>query len=474
MAADTPVVPEDAGRVERIEVGGGVYWRRYNSELRPPLFELMMPDGSFVDANISTEEEARAFAQALASAPAGGGAAITSAMRDAGYKAFGATCYQGLGEPQKGWAEHAIAIYEAMERARVAAAPQPQAAPEGDDSYGSFANQIDARPLAAAQGAEVDLAGVEALVAAHRTAVEDFRDWGPKGSMRADVEARYEAARRAADEAGCAILDAIRILLAPPADVADLIDVYGAEMFDAGVVDAREPDHKAATARTALDTAIASKDLKIACAEAMIKVQAGRLDEAGAHLQDAREELAAFSQGAGAGVTDAGRLIDTDTPRKGQILAWCDHDADTYFEGGKPDARARLTTYAAHADGMSRAPTGFHILEWGGAYNENTHEFDGGSMPDWWFVAGSDFEVAANPILWWPLPERNSAASNHNAGALASRIRLRIEATAEQGGDSITINHSLAREVVRALDPNRCARIEVVSRPVTGGDGWEG
>ena len=32
------------------------------------------------------------------------------------------------------------------------------------------------------------------------------------------------------------------------------------------------------------------------------------------------------------------------------------------------------------------------------------HFFAGAHMPDWWFVAGSDFECAANPTHWMPLP----------------------------------------------------------------------
>lgn len=90
-------------------------------------------------------------------------------------------------------------------------------------------------------------------------------------------------------------------------------------------------------------------------------------------------------------------------PRDGtSILAWCDHDADPYFlEGGK-----RLTLYGAHAEGMSHAPTGFHILEWGGGFDDSTWEYPNqASLPDWWFVAGSEHEVAANPTHWMPLPE---------------------------------------------------------------------
>lgn len=89
-----------------------------------------------------------------------------------------------------------------------------------------------------------------------------------------------------------------------------------------------------------------------------------------------------------------------DAPKNEPILAWCDHEADPRYEGD------RLTLYAAHAEGLSHAPTGFHIIEWGGAWDDNTWEYQGGSMPDWWFVAGSEFEIAANPTHWAPLPPR--------------------------------------------------------------------
>ena len=98
-------------------------------------------------------------------------------------------------------------------------------------------------------------------------------------------------------------------------------------------------------------------------------------------------------------------------PRDKPILAWCDHEADPHSEdGGKT-----LTLYAAHAEGMSHAPTGRHIIEWGGAFDE-TAEW-GGSLPDWWFVAGSQFEVAANPIAWCLIPDPPSRPQTKEAGA---------------------------------------------------------
>lgn len=87
-------------------------------------------------------------------------------------------------------------------------------------------------------------------------------------------------------------------------------------------------------------------------------------------------------------------------PKDRPILAYCDHEADPYHEGES------LTLYAAHAEGMDHAPTGFHIIEWGGAFDDSSHEEPNAAhLPDWWFVVGSEFEKAANPIAWTDLPE---------------------------------------------------------------------
>ena len=87
-------------------------------------------------------------------------------------------------------------------------------------------------------------------------------------------------------------------------------------------------------------------------------------------------------------------------PKDRPILVWCDHEADPFIGGKTADGRDFLTLYAAHSEGMSHAPTGYHIVEWGGAFDDSSWEYTGASLPDWWFVAGSDFEVAANPVLW--------------------------------------------------------------------------
>ncbi|AKR55744.1 Phage protein [Devosia sp. H5989] len=90
-------------------------------------------------------------------------------------------------------------------------------------------------------------------------------------------------------------------------------------------------------------------------------------------------------------------------PKDRPILAWCDHEADPYHDGD------RLTIYAAHAEGLSYAPTGFHIVEWGGGFTDvGEYGVVEASLPDWWFVCGSEFECAANPTQWCDLPEARS------------------------------------------------------------------
>lgn len=91
------------------------------------------------------------------------------------------------------------------------------------------------------------------------------------------------------------------------------------------------------------------------------------------------------------------RPIET-APKDGTaIVGWCVHAADPYFEN---ESAGRLTTYGAHAEGLSRVQDGPHVVVWGGEYDDT----DDGYIPDWWFLAGSDFETVANPTHWMPLP----------------------------------------------------------------------
>ena len=98
--------------------------------------------------------------------------------------------------------------------------------------------------------------------------------------------------------------------------------------------------------------------------------------------------------------------IDT-APKDVPILAYCNHEVDVGLE-----ANGRtMTLYAAHWDGLSHCSTGVHIVEWGGGWDDRTYEdSSGGHLPDWWFVAGSEFEVAANPTHWMPLPPSPEAS----------------------------------------------------------------
>lgn len=86
-------------------------------------------------------------------------------------------------------------------------------------------------------------------------------------------------------------------------------------------------------------------------------------------------------------------------PRDGTpILGWCVHEADPYQEGD------RLTTYGAHAEGLSRVDDGPHVLVWGGEYSERDWESGRDEyIPAWWFLSTSEFEVVGNPVLWSPI-----------------------------------------------------------------------
>lgn len=87
-------------------------------------------------------------------------------------------------------------------------------------------------------------------------------------------------------------------------------------------------------------------------------------------------------------------------PKDRPIVGWCVHDADPYYIDS-----SRLTLYGGHAEGLSNVQDGPHILEWGGSFDDSSYEYGGAWMPDWWFLSGSDFEVAANPVCWTYLTE---------------------------------------------------------------------
>lgn len=87
-------------------------------------------------------------------------------------------------------------------------------------------------------------------------------------------------------------------------------------------------------------------------------------------------------------------------PKDQPILGLCRNECSDESCGGPT-----LCLYHGHAEGLGHVSDGPHVLEWGGAWDDNTHEYQGGWMPDWWFRSDSEFEVAANPIAWMEIPD---------------------------------------------------------------------
>ena len=85
-----------------------------------------------------------------------------------------------------------------------------------------------------------------------------------------------------------------------------------------------------------------------------------------------------------------------EAPKDGTvILAWCDHEAASYY----CDKTGRLTAYGANAEGMSHVDDGWNLVRWEEGF------FDGEChLPAWWFLADGCGETAANPVLWVALP----------------------------------------------------------------------
>lgn len=88
----------------------------------------------------------------------------------------------------------------------------------------------------------------------------------------------------------------------------------------------------------------------------------------------------------------------TDKP----ILAWCvDEKCDCNAAGD-----GKLCLYHGHAEGLSRVDDGPHVLEFGGGWDDRSWENESaGWCPDWWFLRGSEFEIAANPVWWQPIED---------------------------------------------------------------------
>lgn len=88
-------------------------------------------------------------------------------------------------------------------------------------------------------------------------------------------------------------------------------------------------------------------------------------------------------------------------PKDRPILGWCVHEADPYSIPGDSHS---LTLYGGHVEGLSHVDNGPNVLVWGGGWADC--EDDGGAwMSDWWFRFGSQFEEAANPVAWAPIPD---------------------------------------------------------------------
>ena len=84
------------------------------------------------------------------------------------------------------------------------------------------------------------------------------------------------------------------------------------------------------------------------------------------------------------------------------ILAYCHHNSDPYYE---KDGR-HITVYASHCEGCDHVDDGPNVVVFGGSYSDydefgDCHIF----IPDYWFLYGSNFEIVANPVLWYPLPK---------------------------------------------------------------------
>jgi hypothetical protein len=115
-------------------------------------------------------------------------------------------------------------------------------------------------------------------------------------------------------------------------------------------------------------------------------------------MERARKALSAQPQPAQAdGWRDMSSAPKDGTP----IIGWCVHDVEPYHD----EKTGNLTDYGCHVEALGRVQDGPHILVWGGA-DSDYDEWSGKTLswPDWWFRFGSEFEEAANPVAWMPLP----------------------------------------------------------------------
>lgn len=85
-------------------------------------------------------------------------------------------------------------------------------------------------------------------------------------------------------------------------------------------------------------------------------------------------------------------------PKDGNpIVALCLDNINPY----QGEARQNYETYQYLARHFGAVSDGIHILVWvDGTLSYKGHP----AMPGWWFLNGSDGEVAANPVAWLPIP----------------------------------------------------------------------
>lgn len=90
-------------------------------------------------------------------------------------------------------------------------------------------------------------------------------------------------------------------------------------------------------------------------------------------------------------------------PKEVPILAWCNHNADSYQDPNNPE---RLTDYATWAEaGDFFEGEGVCVVRWQPAHFEAIDEYGQGYwLPAYWFLNDDCGETVANPTHWMPLP----------------------------------------------------------------------
>lgn len=88
-----------------------------------------------------------------------------------------------------------------------------------------------------------------------------------------------------------------------------------------------------------------------------------------------------------------------DAPKDGtKIVAWCNHDADLYFN----EDDKTLTPYGAHVEAVGRAASdGINVVRWQDDWTI-LDEYSGKpiKVAGWWFLDNPSEEIPANPISY--------------------------------------------------------------------------